>query len=151
MLLPAHCSTALTGHRCARPMPDHAGVAAGSGERAEFLKFPDPGPSRSGVSALQPQEAIVVFGPMKTVLRVTALFVALLTTALWFFGGLNLGRTLTTVPVEHPGEHQDKVIVHETRFLPGLDFLGIGLGASVLLILASCAGREPRIPSPSRT
>ena len=79
---------------------------------------------------------------MKTVLRVAALFVALLTGALWFFGGFNFGRTLTTVPVEHPGEGDGKVIVHETRFLPGLDFLGVGLGASAVLAVASYSGRS---------
>lgn len=78
---------------------------------------------------------------MNTSLRVGALFVAILTIALWFFGGFNLGRTRIFVPVEHPaGENQTK-IVHESRFLPGLDFVAAGLALSAALVIVASRRR----------
>lgn len=67
---------------------------------------------------------------MRTALRLIALCLLLVTLALWFFGGMNPGRTQNVVAVSHRDavtgqEH----IVREHRFLPGWDFL---LLASVL-------------------
>lgn len=82
---------------------------------------------------------------MNTSLRVCALFVALVTVALWFFGGFNLGRTRVFVPVEHPAANNTSIVVEEPRFLPGLDFVGAGLGTSFLLLLiARRVGRSTR-------
>ena len=64
---------------------------------------------------------------MRTTLRLSALAVALLSLALWFFGGPNLGWTKTSVdrietdPVTGLEGH-----FPEKRFVPGVDFLACG-------------------------
>lgn len=71
---------------------------------------------------------------MQTALRVAALFLALITLALWFFGGLNTGRTHISEVVRTAGtDSQPEIVSRETRFRPGLDFLAAGglLGAGV--------------------
>jgi len=66
---------------------------------------------------------------MKLFLRLAGLAIAVVTLALWFFGGMNRGWTKTSVMVERP----DPVIPEltqrtwERRFLPGLEFLAGGL------------------------
>ncbi len=80
---------------------------------------------------------------MNTSLRVCALFVALITIALWFFGGFNFGRTRVFVPVEHPAANETSIVVQESRFLPGLDFVGAGLGTSLLLLILARGSRRP--------
>ena len=82
---------------------------------------------------------------MNTFLRVAALFIAVVTIALWFFGGFNLGRTRLFVPVEHPGEDGRPRVIHESRFLPGLDFLATGLAVSAGLCLAGSRRRPLRL------
>jgi len=87
---------------------------------------------------------------LRTRLRVSALFVAVLTIALWFFGGFNFGTTRLVVPVEHPPQGGQAVVVEETRFLPGLDFLAIGFALTAGLWIAGhfCASdRTARLAS----
>jgi len=75
---------------------------------------------------------------MRTILRLAALFVALVTLVLWLFGGPNTGWTKTSVQVKtvDPVTDQD-IITWEKRFLPGVDFLGSGLLAGALLFSIS--------------
>ena len=75
---------------------------------------------------------------MKTILRLAALFIALVTLVLWLFGGPNTGWTKTSVMLKtvDPVTDQD-IITWEKRFLPGVDFLGGGLLAGALLFGAS--------------
>ena len=75
---------------------------------------------------------------MRTVLRLAALFVAIVTLVLWLFGGPNTGWTKTSVMVKtvDPVTDQD-IITWEKRFLPGVDFLGGGMLAGALLFGAS--------------
>lgn len=71
---------------------------------------------------------------MRTGLRVASLFLALVTLALWLFGGPNIGWTKTSVMVKAVDPVTDQEIVNwEKRFLPGVDFLAGGLvGAGIL-------------------
>ena len=83
---------------------------------------------------------------MRTASRIAALFVALITVALWFFGGPNLGTTKLTETVRTMDSTSgSEAVSHEVRFLPGLDFLAIGL---VLATLIWVTGRLFR-PEPS--
>jgi hypothetical protein len=82
---------------------------------------------------------------INTTLRIAALFIAILTIALWCFGGLNLGRSQWFVPVEQPGPDGQLRVVHEPRFLPGIDFLLGGAAFSGALLGASCLRSRPRV------
>lgn len=83
---------------------------------------------------------------MRTASRLAALFVVLVTVALWFFGGPNFGPTRLTETVRTMDSTSGtESISHEVRFLPGLDFLAIGL---VLAMLIWVTGRLFR-PEPS--
>lgn len=71
---------------------------------------------------------------MRTASQITALFVALVTVVLWFFGGPNLGTTRLTETVRAvDATGANEIVNHEVRFLPGLDFLAIGLLLSILI------------------
>lgn len=76
---------------------------------------------------------------MKIATRIAALFIALITLALWFFGGPNLGRTKMSEVVRAVDPTTGtETVSHEVRFLPGLDFLAIGL---VMALFVWAAGR----------
>lgn len=80
---------------------------------------------------------------MKTVLRLASLFVALITGALWFFGGMNTGWTKTSQAVKTIDEVTGlEGVTWETHFLPGLDFLGAGLLLALVLVAASLFVRK---------
>lgn len=71
---------------------------------------------------------------VRTYLRIAAILVAVVITAVWFCGGPNLKWTKNRVG------HQEKdpvteleVTVYEDRFVPGVDFLGAGLFAASIL------------------
>lgn len=71
---------------------------------------------------------------MRTASQIAALFVALITVALWFFGGPNFGTTRLTETVRTvDAAGANEVVNHEVRFLPGLDFLAIGLLLAILI------------------
>ena len=72
---------------------------------------------------------------MRTTFRLAALGVALVTLVLWFFGGPNLGWTKTSVTrMEMEAVTEIAHPVVEKRFLPGVDFLAVGLvGAAGIL------------------
>ena len=80
---------------------------------------------------------------MRTGLRVAALAVWVAVVGLWFFGGMNLGWTKTSVPVEHRDEVTDQTYqVWETRFLPGLEFLAGGLSLGLAVYAGSFLARK---------
>ena len=64
---------------------------------------------------------------MRNLLRFVALAVALVTVALWFFGGPNRGWTKTSVPVPEVDPVLGSYERWEKRFVPGVDFLAAGL------------------------
>ena len=80
---------------------------------------------------------------MRTILRLGALAVALVSLVLWFFGGPNLGWTKTTIdrietdPVTGIEGH-----FPEKRFVPGVDFLGASLVVAGLLAGTSLLFRK---------
>ena len=71
---------------------------------------------------------------MRTVLRLAALFIALVTLVLWLFGGPNMGWTRMPEEVKVNDAVTGRgIVASETGFLPGLDFLAAGLaGASIV-------------------
>jgi hypothetical protein len=75
---------------------------------------------------------------MKTILRLAALFITLVTLVLWLFGGPNTGFTKTSVMVKtiDPVTEQE-IITWEKRFLPGVEFLAGGLLSGALVFGAS--------------
>jgi hypothetical protein len=85
---------------------------------------------------------------MRTALRLSALAVAVVCLALWFFGGMNRGWTKTSVAVEHidPVTEQ-RGVVWERRFLPGVEFLAGGALLSVLLWACSFLARKSDPPA----
>ncbi len=86
------------------------------------------------------------FLTMKTATRIAALFISVITVALWFFGGPNLGATkINEVVRAVDAATGNETVSHETRFLPGIDFLAIGL---ILAVAVWASGRLVR-PSPS--
>jgi len=71
---------------------------------------------------------------MKTILRLAALFIALVTLVLWLFGGPNMGFTKTSRQVKTIDPVTEQEIINwEKCFLPGVEFLGGGLLTGVLL------------------
>jgi hypothetical protein len=88
---------------------------------------------------------------VRTILRLGALFVALVTLVLWLFGGPNTGFTKTSVMVRTVDPVTDQeIITWEKRFLPGVEFLGGGLLAGALLFGGSLLFRpSKRADSPT--
>ncbi len=80
---------------------------------------------------------------MRTVLRLAALFVTLVTVVVWLFGGPNMGWTKTSVMVKtiDPITEQEQ-IQWEKRFLPGVEFLGGGILAGAVLFGVSFLFRK---------
>jgi hypothetical protein len=75
---------------------------------------------------------------MRTKLRIAALLLALIVLAVWFFSGPNLGWSKTSVPHKMKDPVTElEVDVYENRFVPGVDFLGAGLGAAGLMAVGS--------------
>jgi hypothetical protein len=73
---------------------------------------------------------------MRIALRLVALAVLLVGTALWFFGGPNTGWTKTSVPKKQIEEATGlEQTVWEKRFVPGVDFL-----AAAALLAGICCG-----------
>jgi hypothetical protein len=81
---------------------------------------------------------------MRTALRVAALFLALAIIAFWFFGGANRGWTKTSVAHKQKDPVTElEVDVYEPRFVPGVDLMGGGIIAAVLLAGSSFFFRKP--------
>ena len=84
---------------------------------------------------------------MRTILRITALGVALISLGIWFFGGPNLGWTKTTVDrIEKDPVTGLEGRFPEKRFVPGVDFLGLALALSGILAGTSFFFRRQGIP-----
>ncbi len=83
---------------------------------------------------------------MRTKLRVATFVLALIITAVWFFGGPNLGWTQTSVAQKQKDPVTKlEVNVYEPRFVPGIDFLGAGLAVAALLAAGSFFFRKESI------
>lgn len=81
---------------------------------------------------------------MKRTLQILALGVALGVLAVWLATGANRGWTKTSVPVKTLDEVTGiEGISYQKKFLPGVDFLGAGLGGAALLAGASFFFRKP--------
>lgn len=80
---------------------------------------------------------------MRLVLRLSALAIILVTVVLWFFGGMNLGFTQTSVPkkVKDPVT-EIEVDVWENHFLPGVDFLAGGAALGLVVAGSSFLFRK---------
>jgi hypothetical protein len=84
---------------------------------------------------------------MRTTLRVAALLLALVIVAFWFFGGANRGWTKTSVAHKQKDPVTElEVDVYESRFVPGIDFLGGGLVIVVLVAGSSFLFRKQASP-----
>jgi TRAP-type C4-dicarboxylate transport system permease small subunit len=75
---------------------------------------------------------------VRKTLRWLAVLLALLTLAMWLAGGWNRGWTKTSVMVKNidPVTEQE-IIEWKRQFVPGIDSLGVGLLASLVLLGAS--------------
>ena len=87
---------------------------------------------------------------MRTVLRLAALFVTLVALVFWLFGGPNMGWTKKCVMVKtiNPVTGREQ-IQWENRFLPGVEFLGGGVLAGVMLFGTSFLFRNKQ-PAPEQ-
>jgi hypothetical protein len=73
-----------------------------------------------------------------SILRWMAAAIALVIAAIWVFCGANTGWTKTSVPVKTLDEVTGIEGIHyEKKFLPGLDFLGLGAVAVSGLLIGS--------------
>jgi hypothetical protein len=72
---------------------------------------------------------------MRTILRLGALALVLVSLALWFFGGPNMGWTKTSVDrIEKDAVTGLEGHFPEKRFVPGVDFLGASFVAAGFLV-----------------
>ncbi|MDB6064185.1 MAG: hypothetical protein JWR26_393 [Pedosphaera sp.] len=71
------------------------------------------------------------------------MLLALVVVAIWFFGGGNRGWTQTKVMHKEmdPVTEIEK-ITYEPRFVAGIDFLAVGIGAAAILGASSFAFRK---------
>jgi len=80
---------------------------------------------------------------MRTKLRVAALVLALFVAGFWFFRGHNTGWTknrVTTFVTDPVTGIQGPV--EQKQFVPGVDFLGLGLGLAALQFASSFIVRK---------
>ncbi|HOC55981.1 MAG TPA: hypothetical protein PKI20_10200 [Verrucomicrobiota bacterium] len=74
----------------------------------------------------------------KKVLRIAAVILLLAAVALWGATGANHGWTKTSVPVQRTDEVTGITVDdYQKRFVPGIDFLGLALLGSGILLGAS--------------
>jgi TRAP-type C4-dicarboxylate transport system permease small subunit len=71
---------------------------------------------------------------VKKTLRILAVILVLAFAGFWLASGANRGWTKTSVPVKTLDEVTGiEGITYEKKFVPGIDFLTVGVGATVLL------------------
>jgi hypothetical protein len=88
-------------------------------------------------------EKTVWIGRVRTNLRVTALLIALVVTAFWFFSGPNLKWTKNSVTYKEKDPVTElEVDRYKKQFVPGIDFLGGGLGVAALIGVSSFLFRK---------
>jgi hypothetical protein len=81
---------------------------------------------------------------MRTFLRIAALLLALGVTAFWFFSGPNLGWTKNRVSYKEKDPVTElEVDRYKERFVPGVDFLGGGLAAALVVAGTSFLFSKP--------
>ncbi len=83
-------------------------------------------------------------------LRTLALFLALTASAAWLGTGAHRGWTKTRVPVKMVDEVTGiEGIEYQSRFVPGVDFLGASWLGAGLLAAASLLFRKPKNLEPT--
>ncbi len=86
--------------------------------------------------------------PVRSVLRLLALFLLLGTAGWWIAAGKNPGWTKNKVAVEKKDEITEIVFTeYEDRFVPGVDLLGAAGAVAVVLAGLSFLGRR-KAPAP---
>lgn len=80
---------------------------------------------------------------MKKTIRLLALIFALGTVSFWAAKGAHRGWSQDRVPVKQLDEITGlEHVTYEDRYVPGVDFLGGGLGISALLLVVSFFVRQ---------
>lgn len=79
------------------------------------------------------------------IIRIFALLLAIGVIAFWAASGADRGWTKTTVPVQKLDPITEiEFVEYEKRFVPGVDFLIAGIGASIFLFGTSFLFRKPK-------
>lgn len=88
---------------------------------------------------------------MKNSLRILASVLLVAAIAVWLATGINRGWTKTAVPIKTLDEVTGiEGIEYQSRFVPGVDFLGAAFLASGTLLAASFLfRRKQRVPLPT--
>jgi hypothetical protein len=80
---------------------------------------------------------------MRRKLRVAAALVALMVVGFWATGGGNRGWTKTSVfEIKRDPVTELDARIEVKRFMPGMDFLGVGLGFAVFIGMSSFLARS---------
>jgi hypothetical protein len=75
---------------------------------------------------------------MKQPLKIASLLVVLATVTYWAATGLNLGWSKTSVPITVLDEITGiEGVTYADKFVPGVDFLGVGLALAAVLTAVS--------------
>ena len=87
---------------------------------------------------------------MRRALQLLALLVILAAAITWAATGANRGWTKTSVPVKTLDQVTGiEGITYESKFLPGVDFLGAAFVGAVLLAGVSFLFRKPKTNQPT--
>jgi TRAP-type C4-dicarboxylate transport system permease small subunit len=85
---------------------------------------------------------------VRKILRIAALILVLAAAGFWLASGANRGWTKTSVPIKTVDEVTGiEGVTYEKKFVPGVDFLAVGIGAAVLLAGVSFLFRTPVRPT----
>jgi hypothetical protein len=87
---------------------------------------------------------------VKKTLRILAVILVLASAGFWLASGANRGWTKTSVPVKTLDEVTGiEGITYQKKFVPGVDFLAVGIAAAVLLTGVSFLFRTKSKPNQS--
>jgi hypothetical protein len=93
---------------------------------------------------------------MRLFLRLAAMAVAFVSLVFWLFGGPNLGWTRNRVPIQKTDPVTGQQYQEwESRFIPGVDFVGGAFLLAGVALGASCFCRRPAdtskpVPEPEK-
>ena len=87
---------------------------------------------------------------MKATLRLIALALVIGALAYWAATGANRGWTKTSVPIKTTDEVTGIVgVTYQKKFVPGVDFLAVAIGAGIVCAGVSFLFRTKRAPQTS--
>jgi hypothetical protein len=87
---------------------------------------------------------------VKPILRLLALALILGALGYWMAAGANRGWTKTSVPIKTTDEVTGiEGVTYQKKFVPGLEFLAVGLAAGIACAGLSFLFRTKRTPQPS--